>query len=87
MVCDDIKIESSPLGQVLQRDGVEIEILIYRIEGVDDDWTLEVVDAGNNSTVWDDPFETDQLALNEVMQTIEEEGISALLRPSDDLLH
>ena len=87
MVDDDVKIESSPLCQTLKRDGVEIDILIYRIQGSDDGWSLEVVNEEEASTVWDEPFDTDQAALDELMQTIEEEGISAFLHPPDDELH
>ena len=84
---DDIEIESSPLCQRLKRDGVEIEIFIYRTKGSDEGWSLEVVDEEDASTVWDELFDTDQAALDELMQTIEEEGISAMLRPPDDELH
>ena len=87
MIDDDIKIEASPLCQKLKRDGIEVDILIYRIEGSNDGWNLEVVDKEDASTVWDELFETDQAALDEVMRTIEEEGISVFLRPPDDELH
>ncbi len=87
MVDDDVKIESSPLCQTLKRDGVEIDILIFRIQGSDEGWSLEVVNEEEASTVWDEPFDTDQAALDEVMRTIEEEGISTFLHPPDDELH
>ncbi len=87
MIDDDIKIEASPLSKTLKRDGIEVDILIYRIEGSDEGWSLEVVDSEGTSTVWDELFETDQAALDEVIRTIGEEGISSLLRPSDDELH
>ncbi len=40
---------------------------------------MEVVDEFNNSTVWDDPFDTDTAALAEVKKTILSEGIEALI--------
>ncbi len=46
-----------------------------------DGWLLEVVDEYGNSTVWDDPFDTEQEALDEAMNTIDEEGINALIGP------
>ena len=87
MAEDDIEIESSPLCQKMEQAGIEVEILIYRTEGSDEGWILEVVDEENNSTVWDDLFDTDHDALDEVMRTIEEEGISVLLNPPDDQIH
>ena len=38
---------------------------------------MEVVDEDGTSTVWDDLFDTDQAALDEVLKTIKEEGLSA----------
>ena len=71
----------------LRRDGIEVDILIYRFEGSNEGWILEVVDEEESSTVWVEPFDTDQAALDEVMRIVEEEGISVLLRPPDDELH
>ncbi len=84
---DDVEIESSPLSRKLKRDGNEVDVLIYRIEGRDEGWTLEVVDEQDASTVWDEPFDTDQAALDAVMRIVEAEGISVFLRPLDDGLH
>jgi hypothetical protein len=59
-----------------------VQVDIY--EGDPGKWLLEVVDEFNNSTVWDDQFETDKEALEEVEKTIKEEGIQALIgKPSD----
>ena len=50
-------------------------------------WLLEVIDEHGNSTVWDDPFQSDQDALDEALRTIEEEGIESLIGvPSDSPL-
>ena len=87
MIDDNVRIEFSPLCRKLKRDDIEIDIHIYRIEGSDEGWSLEVVDEENASTVWQELFDTDDAALNEVMRTIEEEGISVFLRPPDDELH
>ena len=83
----NIEIESSPLCGKMERDGIEFEILIYRIDGVDEGWSLEVVDEEGTSIVWDDLFDTDQAALDELCWAIEEEGILAIIRPLDDELH
>jgi hypothetical protein len=83
---DDYEIEMSPLCRKETRDGIAVEILIYRGED-DDGWLLEVVDQEDGSTVWDDPFPTDQAALDEAMRTIEEEGIATFLHPPESTLH
>lgn len=67
----------SPLQQHYTVGTRTVEICIYRMP--DTAWSLEVVDEYGNSTVWDDQFETDQAALDEVMNTIREEGIEALV--------
>lgn len=71
---DDFVIIDSPLSGPLRRDGVEIEVCIYRGEE-DEGWILEVVDSGGTSTVWDDKFATDQAAMDELLRTIRVEGV------------
>ena len=87
MMEDDTKIENSRLSQKLMRAGMEVEVLLYRIEGSHEGWTLEVGNEENASTVWDELFETDQAALDEVKRPIEKEGTSTFLHPSRDELH
>jgi hypothetical protein len=70
----DPVIIMSPLCREMSGDGTKIQIDIYRGED-ESGWVLEVIDEENTSTVWDDPFDTDQEALNEVMEVIEREGI------------
>ena len=67
----------SALCQPVTRDGKTVQVDIY--EDGNDGWLLEVVDEYNNSTVWDDPFKTEQDALDEVLKTINEEGIDSLI--------
>jgi hypothetical protein len=69
----------SPLCRAIVRDGQTVRVEIYRSRT--SAWTLEVVDAHGNSTVWDDEFETDQGALDEVNRTILDEGINSLIGP------
>ena len=76
---EEFEIEDSKLSQKVSRDGMTVEVLIYR--GKDDSgWMLEVVDQEGGSTVWDDLFPTDEEALAEAMHTIETEGIACFLR-------
>jgi hypothetical protein len=74
---EDYEVKMSPLCQPVTRDGKTVQVDIYH-DG-DGGWLLEVVDEYNNSTVWDDAFETDQNALDEALSTIENEGIDALI--------
>ena len=76
---EEFEIEDSKLSQKVSRDGMTVEVLIYR--GKDDSgWMLEVVDQEGGSTVWDDLFPTDEEALAEAINTIETEGIACFLR-------
>jgi hypothetical protein len=54
----------------------------------DTEWTLEIVDEYDNSTVWDETFATDQLALDAALKAFEEESIYGFvgLGP-DDVIH
>ncbi len=76
MICrmtEDIDIIHSPLTQTYTADGHSLRIQIYR--SADSQWLLEVVDERGTSTVWDDLFETDKLALEEAIMAIESKGI------------
>lgn len=76
---DEYKLITSRLSRKFTRDGITIEILIYRGEE-DSVWVLEVVDQEGASTVWEDTFKTEQDALNEVYQTIARDGIQTIAR-------
>ena len=73
MTEDDQSLIHSPLSQTLTRDGKSIEVHIY--DDGKDGWILETVDQYGNSVVWKLPFPTDTEALDELLITIEEEGI------------
>jgi uncharacterized protein len=83
---DEFKIINSPLSQKITRDETTIEVLIYRGEH-EAAWILEVVDHAGGSTVWDETFQTEQDALNEVLRTIDEEGIACFLLDPIAKLH
>ena len=85
MIEEDFDVVLSPLSCSVTRDGQTVQVDIY--EDGDGGWILEVVDRFNNSTVWDDPFVTDQEALDEAMAAIEEEGIYSFIGPETSLLH
>lgn len=83
---DEYHIERSPLSQTISKDGITVQILIYRGES-DNGWLLEVVDDEDASTVWEDTFDTDEAALAEAMDTIAKEGIATFLRDPSKPLH
>ena len=74
---EEYEVKYSPLCQTVERDDKSVEIMIC--EDGEGGWILEVVDEYDNSTVWDAPFDTDQEALDEVMECIENEGIDSLI--------
>ena len=63
--------------QTVSRNGKTVEVEIY--SSGKNDWILEVVDEENNSTVWDDPFLTEDEAFQEFQRTLEEEGIESMI--------
>ena len=76
------ELETSSLSQTISSGGKTVRIEIYRLEG-ETSWVLEVVDEFNNSTVWDDVFESDTAALAEAKKTILAEGVGSLIGPAD----
>ena len=48
---------------------------------------LEIVDKFGNSTVWEEEFATDEAALGEALQAIQNEGISAFVGKASDVNH
>ncbi len=69
--------EYSPLCRTILHEGNTIEVEICR--GGEEGWLLEVIDRYGNSTFWEEPFETDQKALDELNQIIATEGIESLI--------
>ena len=82
---EEYEVKYSTLCQKVTSEGKSVQVYIY--EDGKGGWILEVVDEYDNSTVWDDPFKTDDEALDEVFDTIEKEGISSLIGTENDYLH
>ena len=78
---DEVEIKMSSLSQAITVEGKTVQVDIY--EDGEGGWLLEVVDEHNNSTAWEDPFETAEKA----QDTIEKEGIEALIGKSGNVLH
>ncbi len=79
----DTTLEHSALEREIERDGNWVKVLIYRGVG-DAGWILEVEDQLGGSTVWDDPFDTDQGALDAALRAIEEDGIESFAHAESD---
>ncbi|MEQ8693411.1 MAG: hypothetical protein RIC89_21550 [Pseudomonadales bacterium] len=79
---EDPRIETSALSQEVSSGGRTVSVEIFRHEG-ESNWTLEVVDEFNNSTVWDETFETVSAALTEAKKTVLAEGVATLIGPED----
>lgn len=75
MVLPDRELEFSPLSGRVTRDGVTVQVHIYRFAGTDEGWTLEVVDHEDGSTVWEGTFDTDVEAYDAFERCIREDGI------------
>lgn len=80
---ENIDIIHSSLEQTYSADGHSVHIKIYRSS--DSLWILEVVDEHGTSTVWDDPFDTDTVALEKALISIETEGINSFIINSQKL--
>ncbi len=87
MEIEDRELEFSPLSSRLTRDGVTVDVKIYRFAGTDDPWQLEVVDHEGGSTVWDDQFPTAQDAYRAFNEAVEEDGIGSFAAASSGTIH
>lgn len=77
MDIEDRELEFSPLGGRVTRDGLTVEVYIYRFEGTDEEWTLEVVDHMGATTVWKGLFPDDSDAYAAFERTVAEDGIAS----------
>lgn len=76
------ELEESLLSGPITSGGRTVQVQIYRLVG-EPQWTLEVVDEYNNSTVWDDPFASESAALTEAKKAILQETISSFVGPEN----
>lgn len=80
---DDFEPEQSPLSQTLTADGKSVEVLIYS-DG-EGKWLMEIEDQHQNSTGWEDSFDTEAEALAEAKSAVAEEGIDTFIGPADGI--
>ena len=76
------ELEESPLNGPVTSGRRTVEVQIYRLVG-EPEWTLEIVDEYNNSTVWDFTFASESAAMAEAKKAILAETISAFIGPAD----
>ena len=72
----------SELSQPISSGGKTVNVEIYRQEN-EEHWTLELEDEHGNSTVWDETFESERLALTEAKKAILEEKVTNFIGPAD----
>jgi uncharacterized protein len=68
----------SGLSGPVVRDNVAVEVNIVRLEH-ETTWSLEVVNDAGTSMVWDDLFPSDNVAYDEFLRTVAEEGMHTFL--------
>jgi hypothetical protein len=73
---DDPEIIYSHRCTMFSKDDRIVEVNIFRLKH-EQVWHLEVVNEQNSSTVWDDPFDTDDAAYEEFLATVRDEGMVA----------
>lgn len=87
MKIEDRELEYSSFSGRLTRDGVTVDVKIYRFAGTNDPWQLEVVDQEGGSTVWDDLFPTAQDAFHAFNEAVEEDGMASFATSSSGTIH
>ncbi len=80
-------LEHSELSGDFYESGTTVRVDIFRALGTTLDWKMEVVDAADGKTVWEDGFATDRDAFDEFLATIEREGIRTFLDDRDPPVH
>lgn len=85
MAIPDRALEHSSLSGLFTRDGITVEVQIYRFAGTADAWVLEVVDQEGSSTVWTESFFTDQAAHKAFLRAVEKDGMGQFLELGETL--
>lgn len=67
-------LEYSHLTGRATQAGITVTVNVYRSAHSEDPWTLEVIDPAGWSTVWSEPFASDEDALDAFMEAVEDAG-------------
>ncbi|MCJ2052100.1 hypothetical protein [Methylobacterium sp. J-070] len=84
---EDCDFEHSRLSGVFIRDGIVVDVEIYRAAGTQDPWQLEVVHLTGGCTAWPARFATELAAFRAFCEAIVDYGISSFTRPQLKRLH
>ncbi|MCJ2092051.1 MULTISPECIES: hypothetical protein [unclassified Methylobacterium] len=87
MATENRELEHSPLSGIVTRDGISVDVQIYRFAGPDEPWQLEVIDHEGGSTVWDYRFASDKHAYRAFNEAVAREGIGSFVSAQGKLLH
>ena len=71
-------IVTSSFSRHVTREGITVEVCIYRLEATME-WSLEVVNSAGTSIVWDELFASDDAAYKEFIRTVAEDGMATFL--------
>lgn len=81
------KLEHSEFSGAFTDDGVTVLVDIFRPEGSQTDWKMEVADQADGVTIWEEGFDTDRDAFDEFLATVERDGIRTFLDDADPQVH
>jgi hypothetical protein len=84
---EDCDFEHSPLSGSFTRDGVEVDVEIYRRFGTLDPWRLEVVHISGGATRWQKTFATDGEAYKAFAEMVEAGGIASFASRAPKIRH
>ncbi len=87
MIRNEDGIEHSELSGEFSEGGTTVRVDIFRAAGTTLDWKMEVNDAADGRTMWEEGFSTDRDAFDEFLATIEREGIRTFLDDQDPPVH
>lgn len=81
------KLEHSEFSGEFTDDGIVVVVDIFRPEGSQVDWKMEVTDQDDGLTVWEEGFATDRDAFDEFLATVERDCIRTFLDDVDPQVH
>lgn len=84
---DDCDFDHSQLSGQFKRNGITVEVEIYRIAGTNDPWRLEVVHEHGGCTRWYTHFATEREAYQAFLAVVETDGISFFGSVGTDARH
>ncbi len=84
---DDCDFEHSRLSGKFTRNGIRVEVEIYRNAGTNDTWRLEVVNENGGCIRWHVRFSSEEEAYQAFLAVVDQEGISFFFSASPEARH